>query len=249
MAKPVLMVVDADDAGLQALTTELESRYGAHYQVEPASSPQAALARLAELKTAGADVPLVLAEHRMPAMTGTQLLAQVRDIFPTARRGLLIAWSDRAAPASFLEAAALGWLEFYLPRPTWSPDEQFHRVVTESLEGWWREQGGRSALVTVIGPVLSARIHEIRDVLARNSVPYGFHPSDSAEGRAEMRRLGISDADQPVLSLYAGDVLIDPTNAEVAAALGLDVRPADEDYDVIIVGAGPAGLAAAVYAA
>ncbi len=116
MAKPVLVVVDDEDARLQALTLEMESRYGAHYQVVPGSSAEMALAKLAELKAAGAEVPLVLADQRMPGMSGTQLLARVREIFPTARRGLLISWSDRSAPAPFLEAAALGWLEFYLNR-------------------------------------------------------------------------------------------------------------------------------------
>jgi CheY-like chemotaxis protein len=133
MAKPVLVVVDDEDT-LQALAGELESRYGVHYQVVSSSSAEMALARLAELKAAGADVPLVLADQQMPGMTGTQLLARVRQFFPTARRGLLISWGERSTPAPFLEAAALGQLEFYLNRPVWSPDEQFHRVITGSLE-------------------------------------------------------------------------------------------------------------------
>jgi thioredoxin reductase (NADPH) len=208
-----------------------------------------ALARLAELKAAGADVPLVLAEQRLPGISGTELLARVRDIFPTARRGLLITWGERSTPAPFLEAAALGQLEFYLNRPTRSPDEQFHRVITGSLEEWWREQGGRSELVTVIGDDPSARVHEIRDVLARNNVPFGFYASGSPEARAALRRLGVVDPAGPVLSLYTGVVLVDPANAEVGEALGLDVRPGGQVYDVVIVGAGPAGLAAAVYGA
>ena len=171
MAKPVLVVVDDEDTSLRALTLELESRYGAHYQVVSSSSAEMALAQLAELKAAGADVPLVLADQQMPGMSGTQLLARVRELFPTARRGLLIAWGDQSSSAPFLEAAALGWLEFYLPKPTWSPDEQFHRVITGSLEEWWRERGVRGELVTVIADDPSARGHEIRDLLARNSVP------------------------------------------------------------------------------
>jgi CheY-like chemotaxis protein len=87
----------------------------------------------------------------MPGMTGTEFLARVKQVISTARRGLLISWLDRSAAAPILEAAALGWLEFYLPKPAWSPDEQFHRAVTESLEEWWREQGGRFEAVTVIG--------------------------------------------------------------------------------------------------
>jgi len=251
MAKPVLVVVDDEDASLQALALELESRYGAHYRVVSGSSAEVALARLAELKAAGADVPLVLADRRMPGMGGTQLLARVRDIFPTARRGLLVTWGDMTAPAPFLEAAALGWLEFYLIKPTWSPDEQFHRVITGSLEEWWRERGGRSEglMVTVIGDESSARVHELRDVLTRGNVSFGFYPRDSLEGRAALRRLGVTEPAGPVVSLDTGVVLVDPAYAEIAEALGLEVRPAGQMYDVVIVGAGPAGLAAAVYAA
>ena len=249
MAKPVLVVVDDEDTSLQALAGELESRYGAHYQVVSSSSAEMALARLAELKAAGADVPLVLADQQMPGMSGTQLLGRVRQFFPTARRGLLISWGERSTPAPFLEAAALGQLEFYLNRPVWSPDEQFHRVITGSLEEWWREQGRRSELVTVIADDPSARGHEIRDMLARNNVPFGFYPSDSPEGQAALRRLDVREPAGPVLSLYTGVVLVNPANAEVAEALGLYVRAAGQVYDVVIVGAGPAGLAAAVYAA
>jgi thioredoxin reductase (NADPH) len=251
MAKPVLMLADGDDTGPQALAVELESRYGAHYQVVSVSSAEMALDRLAELKAAGAEVPLVLADRRVPEMGGTQLLAQVRQFFPTARRGLLITWGDRSAPAPFLEAAALGWLEFYLNKPTSSPDEHFHQVIAGSLEEWWREQGGRSegVIVTVIGDEPSARVHELRDLLTRGSVPFGFYPSDSPEGRAALRRLGVSEPAGPVLSLDTGVVLVNPANAEIAEALGLDVRPAEGIHDVVIVGAGPAGLAAAVYGA
>jgi thioredoxin reductase (NADPH) len=249
MAQPVLVVVGDEDTSLPALTRELQSRYGAHYQVVSSSSADMALARLAELKAAGADVPLVLADQQMPGMGGTELLARVRQFFPTARRGLLISWGDRSTPAPFLEAAALGGLEFYVPKPTASPDEQFHRVITGSLEEWWREQGGQFATVTVIADDLSARGHELRDLLARNSIPFGFYPSDSPEGQAALRRLEVSEPAGPVLSLYTGVVLVDPANAEIAEALGLYVRPARQVYDVVIVGAGPAGLAAAVYAA
>jgi thioredoxin reductase (NADPH) len=101
----------------------------------------------------------------------------------------------------------------------------------------------------VIGDYPSPRVHEIRDVLTRNSVPFGFHPRDSEEGRTALERLGLQRTEAPVVVLYNGVVLVDPTNVEVAAALGVDVRPSERTYDVAIVGAGPAGLAAAVYGA
>jgi thioredoxin reductase (NADPH) len=249
MAKPVLVIVDDEDASRQALARELESRYGAHYLIVPSPSPELALARLAEFRDEGVAVPLVLADHWMPEMTGTEFLARVKDVIPTARRGLLIAWADPSTIEPILEASALGQMEFYVPKPAWSPDEQFHRAITESLEEWWRERGGRFEAVTVIGDEPSVRTHEIRDILARNSIPFGFYRSDSAEGRRALARLGVDQPRGPVVALFNGIVLVDPGNAEVAEALGAEVRPARPAYDVIIVGAGPAGLAAAVYGA
>ena len=249
MAKPVLILVDDEDASRHALARELESRYGAHYRIVAGPSPETALARLAGFRDEGVAVPLVLADQWMPGMTGTEFLARVKDIVPTARRGLLITWDDLATSGPILAALALGQMEFYVPRPAWSPDEQFHRAITESLEEWWREQGGRFEAVTVIGEEPSVRTHEICDILARNSVPFGFYRSASAEGRQALARLGVDRPAGPVVALFNGIVLVDPGNAEVAEAFGVDVRPARSAYDLIIVGAGPAGLAAAVYAA
>jgi thioredoxin reductase (NADPH) len=250
MAKPVLILVDDEDVGRHALARELESRYGAHYRIVSSPSPESALARLTGFRDEGVAVPLVLADHWMPGMTGTEFLARVREIVPTARRGLLVTWGDWSTTGPILEALALGQVEFYVPRPVWSPDEQFHRTITEWLEEWWREQGGRFEAVTVIGDEPSARIHEIRDLLARNNVPFGFYRSDSAEGRQALARLGIDQPAGPVVALFNGIVLVDPGNVEVAEALRrTDVRPPGQGYDVVIVGAGPAGLAAAVSAA
>jgi len=249
MAKPVLILVDDEDASRHALARELESRYGAHYRIVPSPSPEMALARLAEFRAQGVAVPLVLADHWMPGMTGTEFLARVKDVIPTARRGLLITWIDPSTSGPILEASALGQMEFYVPKPVWSPDEEFHRAITESLDEWWREQGGRFEVVTVIGEEPSVRVHEIRDILARSSVPFGFYRSDSAEGRQALARLGVDQPAGPVVALFNGILLVDPANAEIAEALGAEVRPAGSTYDVVIVGAGPAGLAAAVYAA
>jgi thioredoxin reductase (NADPH) len=249
VAKPVVLVVDDEADSLRALSQELDSRYGAHYRIVARASAQDALATLAELRAEDAAVPLILADQWMPETTGIELLARTRELHPTARRGLLVSWGDRSASAPILAATALGQIEFYLPKPSWSPDEEFHLALTASLGEWWRQQGGRYEAVTVIGGEHHARSHEIRDLLTRNSVPFGFHPSDSAEGLAALRRLGLPADRGPVVALYSGAVLVDPTNAEVGQALGVDVRPPERTYDVLIVGAGPAGLAAAVYGA
>jgi thioredoxin reductase (NADPH) len=249
MAKPTLVVVDDEDASRQALAQELEARYGAHYRIVASASPEEGLTALERLRGEGADVPLVMADQWMPGRTGTQFLARVRELYPTARRLLLIPWGDQAAYAAFVAGAALGQIDFFLVRPRWSPDEHFHLTITESLEEWWSQRGGWYAAVTVIGAERSPRVHEIRDLLTRNSVPFGFHRADSAEGRAALRRLGMDRSAGPVVALFNGAVLADPTNTEVAEALGVNIRPPEAAYDVVIVGAGPAGLAAAVYGA
>jgi len=249
MARPVVVVVDDDDASRRNLARELEGRYGADYRIMSSASPEEALAGLKQLQVEGADVPLVLADQWMPGRTGAQFLARVRERHPTARRGLLISWGDQPGLAAIVEAAALGQIDFYLPKPVWSPDEQFHRAITESLEQWWRQQGGQFAAVTVIGTEPSARVHEIRDLLTRNSIPFGFQRADSEEGSAALQRLGLSPSSAPVVTLHTGVVLADPANAQVAEALGVSIRPAETTYDVVVVGAGPAGLAAAVYGA
>jgi thioredoxin reductase (NADPH) len=254
MGQPVLVVVDDEDASLRALAGELASRYGAQYRIVASPSAEDALTRLAELRAEDTTVALILADQWMPGGTGTELLARARELHPTARRGLLTSLGDTSTSAPILEAIALGQIEFYLAKPAWSPDEQFHQVITEALKEWWRQRGAaRLEAVTVIGEDPSARAHEIRDILARNSVPFGFIRRNSAEGRAALRRLGVSRATGPVVALYTGAVLVDPSNVEVAAALGQTVRPTllpdGAAYDVAIVGAGPAGLAAAVYGA
>ena len=246
MARPVVVVVDDEDASRQALARELEGRYGADYRIMSSASPEEALAGLKQLQVEGADVPLVLADQWMPGRTGAQFLARVRELHPTTRRGLLISWGDQPAMAAIVEAAALGQIDFYLPKPVWSPDEQFHRAITESLEQWWRQQGGQFAAVTVIGTEPSARVHEICDLLTRNSIPFGFHRADSEEGSAALQRLGLSPSSGPVVTLHTGVVLADPANAQVAEALGVNIRPAETTYDVVIRGS-RAGLAAAVY--
>ena len=150
--------------------------------------------------------------------------------------------------AAIVEAGSAGADRLLLAQARWSPDEQFHRAITESLEQWWRQQGGQFAAVTVIGKEPSARVHEIRDLMTRNSIPFGFQRTDSEEGSAALQRLGLDPSCGPVVALHTGVVLADPANAQVAEALGVNIRPAETTYDVVVVGAGP-GVAAAVYGA
>jgi thioredoxin reductase (NADPH) len=135
MARPVVVVVDDEDASRRALARELESRYGPYYWIMSGASPEEGLAGLEQLRGEGAEVPLVLADQWMPGTTGVQFLARVRELFPAARRGLLISWGDQSATTAIVEAAALGQIDFSLPKPVWSPDEQFHRAITRVARG------------------------------------------------------------------------------------------------------------------
>src|SRR5260221_6023832 len=137
------------------------------------ASPEEALAGLEQLRGEGADVPLVLADQWMPGRTGAQFLALVRELYPTARRVLLTSWGDQSALAAIVEAAALGQIDFYLPKPVWSPDEQFHRAITESLEQWWRQHGGQFAAVTRVGEEPSAPAYENWGLPRPKRVPVG----------------------------------------------------------------------------
>jgi CheY-like chemotaxis protein len=142
VVRPVLLVVDEEADSLRALSRELDSRYGAQYRVVARASAEDALATLAEFRAEGVAVPMVLADQWMPETTGIDLLARVRELYPTARRGLLVSWGDRSATAPILAAAALGKIDFYVPKPSWSPDEEFHLALTASLGEWWRSGGG-----------------------------------------------------------------------------------------------------------
>ena len=249
MTKPVLLVVDDDATSRDLLGRELATRYGADYSVLVESSASNALQHLRDLADADVAVAVIPADQWMPEMTGAQFLVAAREIHRGAGRGLLINWGeDRSAPQPIMQACALGHADYYLAKPVHSPDERFHRSVTEFLDEWWRRRGGGFEMVRVVGDERSARSHEIRDLLSRNDIPYGFYASESSEGRAALARVEASGERRPVVISFDGHVLIDPTNREVAAAHGATVRPGTETYDVTIVGGGPSGLAAAVYA-
>ncbi len=249
MTPPRLVVVDDDRTSLDLLGRELEARYGRDYSVILEWSPHDALIRLRGLSDANEEVALILADQWMPETTGPQFLAAAHKIHPRARRGLLINFGeDRSVREPIMKAVALGYADYYLAKPVHTPDERFHRGITEFLDEWWRRRGGWFELVRVIGDERSARSHEVRDLLTRNDIPYGFYASDSAEGCRALADAGVGADRLPVIVLSDGRALIDPVNRDVGAALGATVRPGTEIYDVTIVGGGPAGLAAAVYA-
>jgi len=228
---------------------ELRKRYGSDYQVVCADSADDPPRLLARFRDDRRLVSIVLASQRMSQGTGTQLLARVREFHRTAKRLLLIDWGYGPPPEPILQAIALGHIDAYVAGPVTVPDERFHRAVTELLEEWARSHLPGFEAVRVVGEERSARSHEIRDLLDRNAVPSGFYPVGTGRGEALLQQAGVAASALPVILLFNGRVLVQPTNAEVAEALGMKTAPGAGLYDVAVIGAGPAGLAAAVYGA
>jgi thioredoxin reductase (NADPH) len=246
---PVLLIVD-DDAGARGVVEgELRKRYGADYQVLCAGSADDPLRLLARLRDDRRLVSIVLAGQSVSQLTGTGLLARVREFHSTARRLLLTDGGYGPPQEPILEAIALGHIDAYARRPATVPDEEFHLAVTELLEGWARSNLPRPEVMRVVGEERSARSHEIRDLLSRNVVPFGFYPADAGPGKALLEQAGAGAAALPVIMMFDGRVLVNPSNTQLAEAIGMQTSPGDSLYDVAVIGAGPAGLAAAVYGA
>jgi thioredoxin reductase (NADPH) len=245
---PILLLVDDDLDQRAVAESQLRSRYGADYQVICAGFSDDPVGVLAELRDGQRQVSVVLAAQSMRGMTGTGLLAQVRQIHPAAKCLLLTDWGYGPPLEAILRAIELGHIDNYVNRPVTAPDERFHLAVTQLLEDWASTNRPRYELVRVVGEEWSARSHEIRDLLDRNAVPFGFYPVDSEQGQALLGQAGPA-SELPVLLLFDGQVLTSPSNTELAAALGVKTRPGAGRYDLVVIGAGPAGLAAAVYGA
>jgi thioredoxin reductase (NADPH) len=250
MLKPILFGVHEQAAELTTLQEELARRYTADYEIMCEASATSALERLDQLKvTAGAEVVAVFAAHEMIEMTGVEFLQQAHQRHPHAQRVLLIPRANRSASKPILRAISLGRIDRYATLPGRVPDEDFHHLVTEMLRDRQQGQHGRPPVVSVVGERWAARSHEFRDLLQRSGLPFLFHALDSDEGRALLRRVQRPDGPFPVLVRFDGAVLTDPTNEEVAVALGVRHSAEEGTFDLVVVGAGPAGLSAAVYGA
>ncbi len=249
MTRPVLVVVDDDSDVLAALQAALARRYGADYQILAERSPEAALQTLVRLRQDDVAVAVIIADQWLPHMTGLDLLAQARELHPAARRLLLVGVWDRSTNQPMSQAMSLGRLDGWVLKP-WEPaEEHLYLPVTEQLTEWIRATGQPGFVaIQIVGQQWTPRSHEIRDLLDRNAIPYQFLPHDSEAGQQLLREHGQDGARLPVLVLFDGRVLVDPTNAEGAAAIGIATRPEAARYDLVVVGAGPAGLSAATYA-
>ncbi|WP_353509719.1 FAD-dependent oxidoreductase [Intrasporangium sp.] len=246
---PVLFAVNEHIRELEMIRRELVSRYDADYEIVCEQSVESALARLEMLKEAGAQVLVLFAAAEMTAMTGIEYLQTAHELHPRAQRVLLIPWGFRSATKPILRAVSVGKIDRFATVPSRSPDEKFHHIVTELLRDWQQQERNRPTLVTVIGEHWDSRSHEVRDLLQRSGLAFAFHATDSDEGRALLHQVQRPDGPFPVFIRFDGQVLTNPTNEEAAAALGVRHSSQEGVFDVVVVGAGPAGLSAAVYAA
>jgi thioredoxin reductase (NADPH) len=245
--RPAIVAVDDEPAVLAAVARDLRRGFGERYRILRASSGPEALDILRELRTRGDRVALLIADQRMPGMAGTEYLVEARTIVPDAKRVLLTAYADTEAAISAINEVAL---DYYLLKPWDPPEEQLYPVLEDLLTTWESGASLDAGGLRIIGHRFSKESHDLRDFVARNRIPARWLDIESdAEARELLMVVGV-DADRlPVALLEDGTVLERPTILELAGRLGVASQPAEEHYDLVIVGGGPAGLAAAVYGA
>ncbi|MFW3168717.1 FAD-dependent oxidoreductase [Geodermatophilus sp. CPCC 206100] len=246
MGKPVLLSVDDDPGVSRAVARDLRRRYGEDFRVLRASSGDEALEALRELKLRGDPVAAVLADYRMPEMNGIEFLERAMDLFPRARRALLTAYADTDAAISAINVVDV---DSYLLKPWNPPEEKLYPVVDAMIDAWRESSDTGFEGMKLVGHRWSAPSFRARDFLARNAVPYRWYSVEEPEGQRILAAAGAGPDDVPVVVTPDAQVLRHPGEAELAAVAGLAVEPQADFYDVVVVGGGPAGLGAAVYAA
>jgi thioredoxin reductase (NADPH) len=246
MARPVLLAVDDDPEVLRAVDRDLRRQYASRFRVLRADSGEAALDSLRELKARNEAVALLLVDQRMPQVTGMKLLGQAMELYPDARRVLLTAYADTDAAIQAINQVKL---HYYLLKPWDPPEQHLYPVLDDLLEDWEATVRPPFEGIRVVGTRWSPDAFALRDFLGRNQVPYQWLDAQAHFAAQGLPAAGEPAPKLPLVLFPDGTSLEQPTPRDVAGKIGLNNRPEKPFYDLIIVGAGPAGLAAAVYGA
>src|SRR6516165_1083501 len=250
MPSPAILTVDDEPEVLRAVERDLRRKYGKDYRILSADSGAAALDLLQQLKTRGDSVALLLADQRMPQMSGLEFLGESMQIYPLAKRALLTAYADTNAAIAAINTAKV---HYYLLKPWDPPEEKLYPVLDDLLEDWQAGYKPPYQGMRVLGTRWSPTSHQLKDFLGRNQVPYLWTDVEAAAPDPEVQALlpsvDLKTATLPLVVLPGGDVLSNPDVDTLAAKIGLNTRAQTDFYDFVIVGGGPAGLAAAVYGA
>ena len=241
-----ILTVDDDPGVSRAVARDLRRRYGDGYRIVRAESGEQALEALREMKLRGETVAVLLADYRMPRMSGLEFLEAAMDLYPAARRVLLTAYADTTAA---IEAINVVDLDYYLLKPWDPPEEKLYPVIDSQLEAWAATDHKPVPETKVVGHRWSARSSEVREFLARNQVSYRWYSSDSPEGLRLLGAAGVDGRELPLVVTPDGTALVAPTDTQLADRVGLSTTPAKEFYDLVVIGGGPAGLGSAVYGA
>src|ERR1700693_4673332 len=250
----VLLIVAPNDRERAAVLDHLGRRYREDYDIHAEASTTLALQRLKSLRDDGRDLAIILVVRQLSDGKGIELLSQAQTYPPDAMRALLVSrrgasGADGALADEYARAATLGEVHRIVPGPGSETDEQFNLAVQELLYEWARQNRPRFEVIRIVGDRWSEASHAFRDHLERGSIPYGFYEPDSPEGRALLEDAGLAGP-LPIAILHDGRVFVQPTAIEIIEALGMNAtEPTTRTVDVAVVGAGPAGLAAAVYGA
>lgn len=249
MTDSIFLVVDSDADDLATFAGALTARYASEYQLRTAATASEAHETLAAFSATGITVALLIVSRDLGDADVLLLLQRTRELFPSARRILSVRYVDPSAFDFITGALRTGRIDYFLYKPCEPAVTRLYPVVDDLLGGLRRtEQERRFEVIQIVGERWNPRSHRLRDILERSTVPFGFYDSESEEGKRILAQAGVDGSHLPVLCFYYGAVLVNPTNEQVATALGVRTTPEPGLYDVAIVGAGPAGLAASVYA-
>jgi thioredoxin reductase (NADPH) len=252
MNKPILIAVDKDETALLFVEQELRKRYSADYEVICDPSAEAVLAMLQVLKDGDRQVALIFTDQSLQEMTGIEFLIRAHNLYPNAKRILLVGLRAWENPETILQAMTFGRIDSYVWKPTGPFDERFHSQIAELLEAWRHLNLPIPAYIKVIGERGSSRIHELRALLDSLDAPHGFYDADSEQGRALLEEAQQVEGPFPVVIVDDGEthrIFTNPSNEAFGREMQISPNIKGGDYDLAIIGAGPAGLSSAVYAA